>query len=153
MPVKQGGVAEWPGTHSMNFLQPPDYQADPVGHRVHGGHGRGWEAFPSEGLLGHPVDGPERRIRNLAHVLHNALPQGQGRDIRFIRMLGYGGQGVAGLFVYRRHGVRKYFVAKVTLDSDRVAGNRELMEERRITRVSSSAYLVGCPCPQFCLPT
>jgi len=137
MPLHQGGVGQWPGTRIVNYIHVAG--APPIA----AGRGPRWQALSDEDLLAHTVNGPERRIRNLAHALHNALPQGQGRDIRFIRMLGYGGQGVAGLFVHRRHGVKKYFVAKVTIDADRAAGNRELMKERRITRVSSSVYLPG----------
>ncbi|GAB1312540.1 hypothetical protein MFIFM68171_02750 [Madurella fahalii] len=116
LPRYKGGVKTWPGITKEEFGLGPQSERAPSGIEFH--------KYPANFV-------PDNRAQayNAARELAERLGPHQ---LRFVKMLGWGGQGMAALF--ERLGesdAKAYCVAKCRLDGD----EEELKEERKTIRV------------------
>jgi len=117
VPYRQGGVVAWPGPQEYHLT--PDYWE--------GGDGPPRIDVP-EGRLFEQRPDPQGPPRNLEDAKHAATLLARSfrlaHNLRFVKILGWGGQGVAVLFKTLDF-TQRYFVGKCSLDPDDLHLNDE----------------------------
>jgi len=124
IPYRQGGVAAWPGPQEYHLT--PDYWAGVDGlQRIDVPEGRVFTQRANRQGPANKREGAKTAATLLARSFRLA------HNLRFVKILGWGGQGVAVLFKTLKF-TESYFVGKCSLNPDKL----HLSDEERRMGVS-----------------